>query len=332
MPFIYTGLGKLFQSEEALTLFKKTIIRIFYSCDGLRGFALNPAGFLCSSQINFFQTLGRIVTEKNKQKRLQAIGSSTQKVSIILPVLNSENTLQRAIESIQSQSYPHWELLIIDDGSTDKTKEIVSQMASEDSRIRLYQNKKNQGVAYARNVGLHYAAGDYITFHDADDTSHVERLEYQVAELLSNTNTKVSIFQYVRVDGKGNTFIINGKEKWNRVSGMMFRKNIIDKIGYFKPLKISEDSEYYERIIATFGKKSRKIICKTLYYALFSPDSLLFSNANVSINGKSVDYKIHDKELLILEAFRAEHKRIRAGELAPYQSFFLDEDVTKYLG
>ena len=312
--------------------FKKTIIRYFYSCDGLRGFALNPEDFLCSSQIKFFQVLGRTVAKKNKQKHVQTIGNSTQKVSIILPVLNSENTIQLAVESIQAQSYPHWELLIIDDGSTDKTKEMVSRMASEDSRIKLYQNQKNQGVAYARNVGLHFAKGDYITFHDADDTSHSERLEYQIAELLSNTSTEVSVFQYVRVDDKGSTFVINGKRKWNRVSGMMFRKNIIDKIGYFKPLKISEDSEYYERIIATFGKKSRRVICKTLYYALFSPSSLLFSNANVSIDGNAVNYKIHDKEFSILEAYRAEHKRIRAGELSPDQSFVLDEKVTKYLG
>ncbi len=312
--------------------FKKTIIRVFYSCDGLRGFALNPEDFLCSSKIKFFQVLGQSVAKKNKQKRVQTIGNSTQKVSIILPVLNSENTVQLAIESIQAQSYPHWELLIIDDGSTDKTKKIVNRIARKDSRIKLYRNQKSQGVAYARNVGLRFAKGDYITFHDADDTSHTERLEYQVAELLSNASTAVSVFQYVRVDDKGDTFVINGKRKWNRVSGMMFRKNIIDKIGYFKPLKISEDSEYYERIIATSGKKSRKILCKTLYYALFSPDSLLFSNANVSINGNSVDYKIHDKEFSILEAFRVEHKRIRAGELSPYQSFVLDKNLTKSLG
>jgi len=296
----------------------------------VRGFFLDAESLLCSSQIRLFQVLGRVVAKNNKNKRLKTIGTSnTQKVSIILPVLNSENTIQLAIESIQGQSYPDWELLIVDDGSTDKTKEILSRMANQDSRIKLYQNKKNKGVAYARNVGLHYATGDYVTFHDADDSSHPERLEYQVAGLLSNPKIEVFIFQYVRVNKQGDVYIINGKKKWNRVSGMMFKKETIDKVGYFKPLKISEDSEYYERIVATFGKKSRKIICKTLYYALFSPDSLLFSNANVVITENSVDYQIHGNELSILKAFRLEHRQIIVGEFSPYQAFSIDAEMTQ---
>lgn len=314
--------------------FKKTIIRVFYSCDGLRGFLLNSEDFFSLSRIMLFQLLGKFVAKKNHEKCVSIIGASQSSlggkvVSIILPVLNSEKTIATAIKSIQSQGYKHWELLIVDDGSTDMTSEIIRNFANTDPRIKLYQNTTNKGVAYARNVGLYYATGEYITFHDADDTSHPERLEYQVAGLLANSNIELFIFQYVRVNEQGDIYIINGKKKWNRVSGMMFKKQMIDKIGYFKPLKISEDSEYYERIVATFGKASRKITCKTLYYALFSPDSLLFSNANVVISNNSVDYQIHDSEYSVLKDYRLEHKKISAGELSPYQDFSIDEKITQ---
>jgi len=314
--------------------FKKNIIRVFYSCDGLRGFLLNSEDFLNSSRISFFRSFGKYVARKNYKKCVSIIDAAQASmgikiVSIILPVLNSEETIAIAIKSIQAQSYKHWELLIVDDGSTDATPEIIRDFAKVDSRIKLYQNSTNKGVAYARNVGLYYARGDFITFHDADDTSHPERLEYQVAGLLTTSNIELFIFQYVRVNEQGDIYIINGKRKWNRVSGMMFKKQTIDKIGYFKPLKISEDSEYYERIVATFGKASRKIICKTLYYALFSPDSLLFSNANVVINDNAVDYQIHDSEYAVLKAYRLEHKKISSGEISPYQGFSIDEKITQ---
>ncbi len=314
--------------------FKKTIIRVFYSCDGLRGFLLNSEDFFSLSRIKLFQMIGKFVAQKNHKKCISIIDTAqaskgVKVVSIILPILNSEETIATAIKSIQSQGYKHWELLIIDDGSTDTTPEIVCEFANADPRIKLYQNTVNKGVAYARNVGLYYATGDYITFHDADDTSHPERLEYQVAGLLANSNIELFIFQYVRVNEQGDIYIINGKKKWNRVSGMMFKKQTVDKIGYFKPLKISEDSEYYERIVATFGKASRKIICKILYYALFSPDSLLFSNANVVVSNNAVDYQIHDSEYSVLKAYRLEHEKISTGELSSYQEFAIDEEITQ---
>lgn len=320
---------------ECIMTFAKTIVRVIYSCNGIRGFLLNPEALLCASPITIFQTIGKRIENKKKKNRLAIINtaqnSSDKKIiSIILPVLNSEQTIEAAIKSIQAQSYPHWELLIIDDGSTDNTPNIINECAKQDSRIKRYQNTSNKGVAYARNVGLHYAKGDYLTFHDADDTSHAERLEYQVAALLSSHKAMITIFQNVRVNQQGEIFIINGKRKWNRVSGMMIKKQVIDKIGYFKAIKISEDSEYYERIIATFGKRSRKTLCSTLYYALFSPDSLLFSNAHVKINGRSIDYQIHAQALSTLEAYRQEHKQIKAGVLSPYQPFSIDKKITKY--
>lgn len=89
-------------------------------------------------------------------------------ISIIVPVYNAEAFLRRCIDSILAQSYTDFELLLIDDGSTDGSGTICDDYAVKDSRVRVF-HKKNGGVSSARNVGLDNAEGDYITFCDADD-------------------------------------------------------------------------------------------------------------------------------------------------------------------
>lgn len=90
------------------------------------------------------------------------------KISIILPVYNSEMFVTKAIQSVLSQTLKDFELIIIDDGSTDQSYSICSQMAQIDSRIRLYR-QKNGGICEARNFGLSKAQGEYISFLDHDD-------------------------------------------------------------------------------------------------------------------------------------------------------------------
>lgn len=89
-------------------------------------------------------------------------------ISVIVPVYNAENTLNRCVDSILSQTFRDWELLLIDDGSTDHSGEICDQYAIADYRIKVF-HKKNGGVSSARNVGLNNAKGEWITFIDSDD-------------------------------------------------------------------------------------------------------------------------------------------------------------------
>jgi len=317
------------------TKIKVFLVRFFYSCDGIKGLLHNPEDLLSSYRSGYMKKLGSVISKKKKKARLflieQVNSENTESllISIVMPVYNSGKTIKNAILSIQNQRYQCWELLIIDDGSNDNLIESISTIIQQDERIKLLSIQENKGVSFARNIGLHYAKGDYVTFHDADDISHPERLEYQLSSLLKKPKSSVVIFQTLRVDSDGKLFIINGRKKWNRVSGMMFKRSMIDSIGYFKPLKISEDTEYYERILATYGKQSRCILCKTLYYALFSANSLLFSNAKVNVSKRCVDYKINEKELIQLEKVRSEHKLIASGELSPYQGFEFNKDYIK---
>lgn len=106
-------------------------------------------------------------------------------VSVIMPVFNREDTIARAIESVINQTYDKWELIVVDDGCTDKTEEIVSAYVEKESRIILIKNHNKKGVAEARNTGIHVAKGEYVAFLDSDD----EWLEHHLAECINTLET-----------------------------------------------------------------------------------------------------------------------------------------------
>lgn len=103
-------------------------------------------------------------------------------VSIIMPVYNCERFLSESIESVISQSYKKWELLIVDDGSTDKSISIIESYAEKDSRIQLYKNDSGEhGPGIARNYGIERIGGKYTYFIDADDWIEKALLQDTVA-------------------------------------------------------------------------------------------------------------------------------------------------------
>src|SRR5258705_775698 len=105
-------------------------------------------------------------------------------VSVLLPVWNGERHLAAAIESVLGQSFTDFELLIVDDGSTDGSAALIRRYGDE--RIRLFENEKNLGVTRSLNLGLAQARGRYVARMDADDLSAPERLARQVAFLDSH--------------------------------------------------------------------------------------------------------------------------------------------------
>lgn len=98
------------------------------------------------------------------------------KVTVIIPVYNKENLLKRCLDSIEAQSYPYFEVVVVDDGSKDNSGEICDSYREKDSRFRVYHNE-NQGPGASRNFGIEQAKGEYITFVDADDRIHPDYLK-----------------------------------------------------------------------------------------------------------------------------------------------------------
>jgi teichuronic acid biosynthesis glycosyltransferase TuaG len=104
-------------------------------------------------------------------------------ISVIMPVYNSEHTLEEALCSAMAQSWQDLEILVLDDGSTDGSRRIARELADLDDRIRLLPNEKNRGVEATRNRGLDLARGEWIAFLDADDAWLPDKLEKQMIRL-----------------------------------------------------------------------------------------------------------------------------------------------------
>ncbi|MEY8873637.1 glycosyltransferase family 2 protein [uncultured Haemophilus sp.] len=111
---------------------------------------------------------------------------NTPLISIIMPMYNSEKYLKEAIYSCLNQTYKNIELIIIDDGSTDTSVDIVKDIMLVDSRVILLFSGKNNGPAIARNIGLDKAKGEYVTFLDSDDFIDKNKLERQIQYMLAN--------------------------------------------------------------------------------------------------------------------------------------------------
>lgn len=123
-------------------------------------------------------------------------------VSVIMPAYNCEKYIEDAIRSVMAQTFTDWELIVLDDGSSDSTLEIIERLASEDDRIKLLPNEKNMGVAKTRNRGIDNSRGDYVALLDSDDIWHSEKLEKQLEKMQSN-GADISYCSYAIIDSEG---------------------------------------------------------------------------------------------------------------------------------
>lgn len=126
-------------------------------------------------------------------------------VSIITPAYNASKVVGETIESVQKQTFKDWEMIIVDDCSTDNTLEIIEEYAKNDSRIVVLKHEKNSGVAAARNTALKKATGNYIAFLDSDDMWHPEKLQKQI-EFMEQNNYVLTYTNYQK-------YISEAKEK-----------------------------------------------------------------------------------------------------------------------
>jgi teichuronic acid biosynthesis glycosyltransferase TuaG len=124
-------------------------------------------------------------------------------VSIITPTYNAANYIRDTIFSVQLQTHRNWEMIIVDDCSTDDTQSIVAEIAKNDNRVRLISLANNGGSAVARNKGLDCSTGDFLAFLDADDLWLPEKLQKQL-DFMKLTNSVFCFTAYELIDTKGN--------------------------------------------------------------------------------------------------------------------------------
>lgn len=127
----------------------------------------------------------------------------SRKVSVVMPVYNREAFVGRAIESILAQTMTDYELIIVDDASTDKTASVLMRYAQQDNRIRLLLLPSNGGQGLARAIGTDAASGDYLAVMDSDDVALPERLATQVAFMEANPAVTLSGSHVIKVTANG---------------------------------------------------------------------------------------------------------------------------------
>jgi len=123
-------------------------------------------------------------------------------VSVVTPVYNAQKFVGSCIDSVLAQSYPNWEMLIVDDASKDQSAVIIKQYAESDNRIKLTSLKENRGAAYCRNLATEQARGEYIAFLDADDVWFPQKLQTQL-DLMYKEECKVCFSSYTKIDESG---------------------------------------------------------------------------------------------------------------------------------
>ena len=136
------------------------------------------------------------------------------KVSIVMPVYNSASFLDSTIKSVLLQQYENWELILVDDGSTDESLSIITKYSQNDFRIKVFSNDKNMGVSFTRNYGVVKASANHIAFLDSDDIWEKNKLTKQITKM----NEKLSQFSYT-----GSKFI---NEEGIPISGITHAKEV----------------------------------------------------------------------------------------------------------
>jgi len=183
---------------------------------------------------------------------------SGPKVSVIVPAYNAEQGIQTTLKSLQEQTWRNLEILVVDDSSTDQTREVVQDFMKKDDRIEWLSTPVNSGAYTARNIGLEAATGEYVTVHDADDWSHVEKIAIQAQHLLDHPLVIANTSEHARLTenldfyrrGQAGAYI------FSNMSSLMFRREpVLNKIGYWDPVRFAGDSEFIRRMQKAFGQR-----------------------------------------------------------------------------
>lgn len=215
--------------------------------------------------IDFRTTKNKVTYEDLITKKIHNKIKTGPKISVILPAFNFKSGIQIAINSILEQTWENIELLIVDDCSTDNTVKVIKKYMEQDERIKLFQTPVNSGPYVARNIALKEATGEFVTINDADDWSHAEKLETQVLHLLeneqivANTSEHARLTESLQLHRRGTP----GKYIFSNMSSLMFRREVVmEKLGYWDPVRFAADGEFKRRLVKTFGKE-RVIDLKT---------------------------------------------------------------------
>ena len=220
-------------------------------------------------------------------------------ITVYIPTYNRLKFLKRAVNSVLSQSYQNFELIIVDDCSQDKTVEYLKKLSSNDERIFFFQNIKNKGACASRNKAIIEAKGEYITGLDDDDEFTSDRLEFFIKNFTQNYSFICS--SIITVDSKKSHFPPNRDLVFNEhdliydnVAGNQFftyTKYLREVGGFEENLSSTQDLDVMVKLIRTYGAAKR---FKNLTYKIYTDQGIpTISTSSKKIDGMKYFYKMH---------------------------------------
>lgn len=245
--------------------------------------------------------------------RYQALGAKNahRKISVVMTAYNTGHLVEGAVRSVLAQTHRNFELMIIDDASTDDTLEVLKALAAEDDRIRIFHSPANHGTYWSKNWCLANATGEFVAFHDSDDTSDPLRLQTQLGAMLDAGGATAVTCHWRRVDGDGNHLIIDGtKSRMAAISLMIRKQQVLEQTGFFDSVRISADTEFLRRLYIVFGQDQLRHIRQILYTGLLRDDSLTRgenSGFKWTETGRSYVRELSGDRAAYHEAFMAWH-------------------------
>lgn len=228
-------------------------------------------------------------------------------VSIITPTFNSEKFISETISSVLNQTYANWEMIIVDDCSSDKTLEIITKFANSDSRIKSFQLEKNFGAGIARNKALEFADGKYIAFLDADDLWKPEKLEKQI-DFIKKYNLKFTFSYYNCVDENGKSLNKIIQAPVNLTYKQLFYCNFIGNLtgiydaSFFGKIPISSTRKRQDWILwLTILKqiKTAKPVPESLAFYRIRQDSISATKTSLLKHNFNIYRNFHKKNVLV---------------------------------
>ncbi|MGY0560315.1 glycosyltransferase family 2 protein [Luteimonas sp. A277] len=242
-------------------------------------------------------------------------------ISVIMTCHNTSAFVERAADSILSQSWQQLELVIVDDASTDGTRELMESIQHRDARVKCIFLDLNKGTYEAKNFGITQASGDVITFMDSDDWCDARRLELQLGAL-RGSGVVSSSCNYIRIDGDGNPLMNRGLRERRALISLMVKRKVLEEIGMFDSVRTSADDELFERIRLVYGRDVHVDVPQALYFALARPGSLSASSSNaVLLEVQGHQSPLSAARQAYVEGYRRWHRRCMGADRIPYAPF-----------
>ncbi len=202
-------------------------------------------------------------------------------ISVLVPARNSEQTIETALRGLLAQTWQNLEILVINDGSTDRTAERATNLARQDPRIHLIQLERSHGAYGARNAGLLAATGELITTHDSDDWSHPQRLEILARELLTHPELQGVLGHWVRIgtDLRFHRWFMRERYLHPAVATLLFRREVVQRLGRWDNVRAGADSEFLQRMRTFFGNDCVNFVLPDIPLTLARQSPLSLTNA-----------------------------------------------------